>query len=110
MGFWNKLKQGITQLTGGGGNMQLVVQNPKVKRGESLNVQITLNATAQLSGKSVQLQVMALETIKYKVPAQSTTAPAANAQGSSLTTEMKDETSSNQIYQNAVLVDAGPVN
>ena len=52
MGFWNKVKEGFTQMTGGGGNMQIVLQNPKVKRGESLNVTITLNATAPLTGKS----------------------------------------------------------
>ena len=110
MGFWNKLKQGFTQLTGGGGNMQLVVQNPQVKRGENLNVQITLNATAQLSGKNVQLEVGGLETVKFQVPVQSTTAPAANAQGASIATEMHDQTKTNQTYHNSVVVDAGPVN
>ena len=62
MGFWNKVKEGFTQMTGGGGNMQIVLQNPKVKRGESLNVTITLNATAPLTGKSVNVEVTGTET------------------------------------------------
>src|SRR5215218_8295702 len=105
MGFWNKLKQGITQLTGGGGNMQLVVQNAQVKRGETLNVQITLNATNQLSGKNVILEVGGQETVKFQVPVPATTSPAASAQGASITTptasigtEMQDQTKSNQTY------------
>ncbi len=110
MGFWNKLKQGLSQLTGGGGNMQLVVQNPQVKRGENLNVQITLNATAQLSGKNVMLEVGGQETVKFQVPVPATTSPAATAQGASVATQMQDQTKTNQIYHNSVVVDAGPVN
>ena len=123
MGFWNKLKQGFTQLTGGGGNMQLQVLNPQVKRGENLNVVITLNSTSQLSGKSVNLEVAALETIKYQVPVQSSTpAPVsttptatlgttpAPAPAPTVTTTMQDETRTNQTYHNSVVVDAAAVN
>lgn len=110
MGFWNKLKQGLTQLTGGGGNMQLVVQNPRVKRGETLNVQITLNATANMSGKTVNLEVAAVETIKYKVPVPAATSASAGAQGTSISNETRDETATNQMYHNAIIVDNGPVN
>ena len=110
MGFWNKVKQGFTQLTGGGGNMQLQVQNPQVKRGENINVMITLNCTSQLSGKSVNLEVAGQETIKYQVPVPATTSPTATAQGASITTQMQEQTKMNQTYHNSVVVDAGPVN
>jgi hypothetical protein len=117
MGFWNKLKQGFGQLTGSSGNMQLVVQNPQVKRGENLNVQITLTATNQLSGKNVVLEVGGQETVKFQIPVPATTSPAASAQGASIATqstsiatEMQDQTKSNQTYHNSVVVDAGPVN
>ena len=110
MGFWNKLKQGFTQLTGGGGNMQLQVLNPQVKRGENLNVAITLNCTSQLSGKSVNLEVAGQETIKFQVPVPATTSPAATAQGASITPQTQEQTKSSQTYHNSVVVDAGPVN
>lgn len=110
MGFWNKLKQGFTQMTGGGGNMQLQVQNPQVKRGENLNVTIILNSTSQLSGKSVNLEVGGQETIKFQVPMQSTTSAAAGAQGAPISTQMQDQTKTSQTYHNAVVVDASPVN
>ncbi len=127
MGFWNKIKQGFTQLTGGGGNIQLQVQNPQAKRGENLNVQITLNCTSQLSGKSINLEVAGLETIKYQVPVQNST-PAPTPAGTTtstttttptsttpapaptVTTTMEDRTKTNQTYHNAVVVDASPVN
>jgi hypothetical protein len=114
MGFWNKLKQGFTQLTGGGGNMQLQVLNPQVKRGENLNVTITLNCTSQLSGKNVNLEVAGQETVKFQVPvpvpAPATTSPAASAQGQSITTQLEDRSKTSQTYHNSVVVDAGPVN
>ncbi|MGA7730178.1 MAG: hypothetical protein WCD37_02780 [Chloroflexia bacterium] len=110
MGFWNKLKQGFTQLTGGGGNMQLQVVNPQVKRGENLNVVITLNCTSQLSGKSVNVEVAGQESIKFQVPVPATTSPAATAQGASITQQMQEQTKSTQTYHNSVVVDAGPVN
>jgi hypothetical protein len=105
MGFWNKLKEGFTQMTGGGGNMQIVLQNPKVKRGEALNVTITLNATAPLTGKSVNVEVTGTETVKFQVPVVSTT-PGSSTQGSlSTTTQYNDETKDNQIYHTSVPVD-----
>jgi hypothetical protein len=105
MGFWNKLKDGFTQMTGGGGNMQIVLQNPKVKRGESLNVTITLNATAPLTGKSVNVEVTGIETVKFQVPVVSTT-PGSSTQGSlSTTTQYNQETKNNQIYHTSVPVD-----
>jgi uncharacterized membrane protein len=105
MGFWNKVKQGITQMTGGGGNMQIVLQNPQVKKGESLNVTITLTATAVLSGKSVNLEVNSVETVKFQVPVVSTT-PGSSTQASlSSTTQYNNETKDNQLYHGAVAVD-----
>jgi hypothetical protein len=105
MGFWNKVKEGFSQLTGSSGNMQIVVQNPQVKRGESLNVSLTLNATAPLTGKSVNVEVTGIETIKYQVPVVSTT-PGSSTQGSlSTTTQYNQETKDNQIYHTGVPVD-----
>jgi hypothetical protein len=108
MGFWNKLKQGITQMTGGGGNMQLQLASTQVKRGENLNATITLNCTSQLSGKSINLEVMGVETVKYQVPVLSTSTTT-TAQGTSTTTEMQEETKDNQTYHSSVVVDPNPV-
>jgi hypothetical protein len=105
MGFWDKVKQGFTQMTGGGGNMQITLQNPQVKRGEALNVTITLNATAPLTGKSVNVEVTGIETIKYKVPVVSTT-PGSSTQGAlAPTTQYNDETKDNQLFHTTVPVD-----
>lgn len=105
MGFWNKVKQGFTQLTGSGGNMQIVPQNPQVKRGEALNIAITLNATAPLTGKNVNVEITGVETIKYQVPVVSTTPGSSTQSSLSSTTQYNNETKDNQIYHTSVPVD-----
>src|SRR5947207_12212107 len=116
VGFFSKIKQGISQMVGGNGNMQITLDKQQVEMGGSVTVTAVLNATGQLKGNSVNLEVTATETIKYQVPVVDTTSttqgsaasagsPAMQAQGSSNSTEMEDETKDNQTYSNRQIID-----
>jgi hypothetical protein len=67
MGFFDKIKNTFSQLTGGTGNVQLQLSSGQVRRGESINVTLTVNATGQLSYRGVYVELVGTEHVKYQV-------------------------------------------
>ena len=53
MGFWDKIKQGISQMTGNAGTMQLQLDRTELRRGESLTATFTLTSTSPFDARSV---------------------------------------------------------
>jgi hypothetical protein len=108
VGFFSKIKQGFSQLVGGTGNMQISLDKQQVERGGSVTVTAVLNATGQLKGNSVNLEITGTETIKYQVPVVNTNT--GNTLGdtsmTSVTPETTEETKDNQTYTNRQVIEA----
>ena len=112
MGFFNKVKQSLSQLVGSTANMQISLDKQQVQRGDSVTVTAVLTATGQLKGNSVNIEVTATETVKYQVPVINTTPSSTTGTTSptttSTTTETIEETKDNQTYTSRRTVDATP--
>jgi len=110
VGFFNKVKQSLSQLVGSTGNMQVSLDKQQVERGGSVTVTAVLTATGQLKGNSVNLELTATETVKYQVPVVNTTSTSSTASTAttSSTTETTEETKDNRTYTDRRIIDPTP--
>jgi hypothetical protein len=105
MGFFSKLKQGFSQLTGGNGNLQMQLDKQQVERGGSVNISLTLNATGELKGKSVGVEITGTETVKMQVPVTAVTASGTSSSAFPSEQQTQQQTQDSQTYTNQQILD-----
>jgi cell envelope opacity-associated protein A len=116
MGFWDKIKQGISQMTGNAGTMQLQLDRTELRRGESLTATFTLTSTSPFEARNVGIEITAAETVKYKVDVPNTTTtppPAGNtaptvAPTTTTTITTEERTNTAETYRNQQVVENTP--
>jgi Arrestin (or S-antigen), N-terminal domain len=97
MGFFGKVKDALGQLTGSSGNVQMQLSTTQLKRGDSVNASVTVNATGPFKAKGVYLQITGTEHIKFDVEMPDNIQPG----GSQIrSTHTEHQTKDNQTYQN----------
>src|SRR4051812_39449930 len=99
MGFLDRVKGAMSQMTGGAGNMQLQIEGFSFQRGQTLNFSAVLNATGPLKGKSVTVEITGEEQVKYEERVQN------NTSSGSTDTRYEQRTKTNQTYHYAQPVD-----
>ncbi|HYP40686.1 MAG TPA: hypothetical protein VEX13_10040 [Chloroflexia bacterium] len=104
MGFFNKIKNTFNQMTGSTGNIQLRINKAQYARGESIDVAFTLYATGALKGKSVNIELVATERIKFQVPVQNT-----SSSSNSSWTRTEERTQEHQTYRHVEMLDAAGI-
>jgi hypothetical protein len=105
MGFFNKLKQGFSQLTGGNGNLQMQLDKQQVERGGSVNISLTLNATGELKAKSVGVEITGTETVKMQVPVAAVTTSGTSSGTFPSEQQTEEQTQDSQTYTNQQILD-----
>src|SRR5690348_15124675 len=103
MGFLDRVKGAVSQLTGSAGNMQLQLEGFTFQRGQPLNFTAVLTATGPLKGKSVNVEITGTELVKFEVPVVS------NLSTGQSETRNEQRTKTNQTYQYVQPVDPTPV-
>jgi hypothetical protein len=96
MGFFGKVKDAFGQLTGSTANVQMQLSTMQLKRGDSFNVSVTVNATGPFKAKGVNLEITGTEHIKFQVEVPDSIQPT----GSQIrSTHTEQQTKDNQTYQ-----------
>ena len=103
MGFFNKIKNTLNQMTGSTGNIQLRINKAQFARGETIEVAFTVYATGALKGKSVNIELVANERIKFQVPVQSMSGT------NSSMTRNEERTQVHQTYRHVEMLDAAGI-
>jgi hypothetical protein len=103
MGFFNKIKNTFNQMTGSTGNLQLRIDKAQYARGEAIEVAFTVYATGALKGKSVNIELVATERIKFQVPVQNTSG------SDSSWTRNEERTQEHQTYRHVEMLEVAGI-
>jgi hypothetical protein len=68
VGFFDKIKSAVGQLTGSNGKVTMQLSSQQVKRGDTINVTLQVNATGDLQAKGVHVELVGTEYVKYLYP------------------------------------------
>src|SRR5689334_20055677 len=100
MGFFDRIKSTVSQMTGNSANVQLQLGSFNVQRGQAINFTAYLNATGPLKAKSVNTELRAVEIVEFDVPVRTS----ANEEITS-STRTERQTKENETYRNMQPID-----